>query len=290
MSRLRIEHRTTYQYTSPVKFGLHRIILRPRENHRARVLHHELSLTPHAHLTWMTDVHGNHVAYAEIAEPARELIILNDILMDLDEERETLPPARISESSLPLTWLQTERVLVDAYCTPVWKEEAAALAAWVGDRPGDGQSHSAWETVLWLVEKVHRTIAYRRREERGTQSPLTTIHLGTGSCRDMATLAMEAARGLGLPARFVSGYLDSQVSAAGRGSTHAWLEIYFPDGGWRGFDATSGQPVGPSHIPTGVSAHPRGVMPISGTFDGRGGTSLGMKVELTIRHESLAPA
>lgn len=286
MSRLRIQHRTTYQYSSPVKFGVHRIILRPREGHRARVLHHQLSLTPDAQLTWMTDVHGNHVAYAEIAQPASELVILNEILMDLDEEREALPPARISESCLPLTWLQTEQVLVEAYCTPVWKEESAALAAWLTDLPGAGQKPSALETVLWLVEKVHRTIAYRRREERGTQSPLTTIHLGTGSCRDMATLAMESARVLGLPARFASGYLDSSVSAAGLGSTHAWLEIYFPDGGWRGFDATSGKAVGPGHIATGVSAHPRGVMPISGTFDGRTGNSLGMKVELTIRHET----
>ncbi len=286
MSRLHIEHRTTYEYTAPVKFGMHRMVLRPREGHRTTVVHHQITLSPAGTLTWMTDVHGNHVAYAEIPEPAARLEILNDIIVDLVDDQEPLPPDRLSQATLPLTYLQTEERLVAAYCHPVWEEEMEETAAWVAAQPDAGQPRTAFETAQWLITMVNRQIRYRRREERGTQSPATTLRLGTGSCRDMATLAMEAARAAGLPARFVSGYLDSSIAAAGHGSTHAWLEFYFPDGGWRGFDATSGRATGPWHIPTGVSSHPRGVMPISGTFDGRTGQSLGMKVELTIRRDS----
>ncbi len=240
----------------------------------------------------MTDVHGNHVAYAEIPQPAAALVILNEVVLEIpDPGGEPLPPARLPEASLPLTYLQTEQELVNAYRQPVWKDEAALLAKWVSGLPGGTQPRNAYRTARWLTGSIHQQITYRRRSERGTQSPATTLQLGTGSCRDMATLGTEALRALGMPARFVSGYLNSAVSAAGLGSTHAWLEVYFPDGGWRGFDATSGRATGPDHIPTGVCAHPRGVMPISGSFDNTTGSSLGMKVELTIRRDSpAAPA
>ena len=286
MSRLHIHHRTIYRYTAPVKFGMHRIVLRPREGHYTRVIAHTLSITPPANLTWLTDVHGNHVAYAELHEPADQLTILNEIILDqLDEGTAAMPPPHPSEVSLPLTFLQTELRLAEAYSHPVWEDEMAIIAAWVGTLPAACVARSALQTAQWLNQAVHDHLSYRRREEPGVQSPAATLRLGSGSCRDLATLAMEAARSLGLPARFVSGYLDSAVSAAGRGSTHAWMEIYFPDGGWRGFDPTTGRGTSPRHIATGVSSHPRGVMPISGSFDAHSGSSLGMKVELTIRHE-----
>ena len=72
------------------------------------------------------------------------------------------------------------------------------------------------------------------------QSPAHTLALKSGSCRDMATLMLEAARHLGVAARFSSGYLHSSASRAGRGTTHAWTEVYLPTLGWRGFDPTRG--------------------------------------------------
>jgi transglutaminase-like putative cysteine protease len=141
--------------------------------------------------------------------------------------------------------------------------------------------------VQAITTAIFCAIDYRRREEAGVQSPATTLRLGTGSCRDMATLGMEAARSLGIPARFVSGYLNSLSSLAGRGCTHAWFDAYLPDCGWLGFDSTSGKPTNRNQIPIGVSSHPRGVMPISGKFDNSTGTSLGMSVAVTIRHEEV---
>jgi transglutaminase-like putative cysteine protease len=286
MSRLHIHHRTIYRYTAPVKFGMHRIVLRPREGHYTRVIAHTLSITPPANLTWLKDEHGNHVAYAELPEPADQLTILNEIILDqLDEGIDAMPPPHPSEVSLPLTFLQTEHRLAEAFSHPVWEDEMDTIATWVGTLPAASIRRTALETAQWLNQAVHDHLSYRRREEPGVQSPAATLRLGSGSCRDLATLAMEAARSLGLPARFVSGYLDSAVSAAGRGSTHAWMEIYFPDGGRRGFDPTTGRGTSPRHIATGVSSHPHGVMPISGSFEARSASSLGMTVELTIRHE-----
>ena len=120
-----------------------------------------------------------------------------------------------------------------------------------------------------LCGRVHSAIAYRRRFERGVQTPRDTLRAASGSCRDMATLMMDAARVLGVASRFASGYEHSSATRAGRASTHAWTECYLPGLGWRGFDPTSGKAIGIQHIAAGVSQHPRGVMPVTGSFVGR---------------------
>jgi transglutaminase-like putative cysteine protease len=98
----------------------------------------------------------------------------------------------------------------------------------------------------------------------------------------MATLMMDAARALGLAARFVSGYLDCPASEAGRAAMHAWTEFYLPALGWRGYDPTLGEPTSLKHVVTGVSNHPRGVMPVSGMFTGDSSDYLEMTASVKI--------
>ena len=139
-----------------------------------------------------------------------------------------------------------------------------------------------------VARTIRDTIQYRRRDAKGVQTPTETLAIRSGSCRDMATLMLEALRALGLPARFASGYLDCAASEAGRASTHAWAEAYLPEIGWTGYDPTLGEATSGSHVVTGVSNHPRGVMPISGTFFDQQGSYLGMTV--TVQTERLAEA
>jgi transglutaminase-like putative cysteine protease len=105
-------------------------------------------------------------------------------------------------------------------------------------------SGDTWSFLCRLTETIRLGFAYLRREETGVQTPLQTLRLGRGSCRDFAVLMAEAARSLGLAARFVSGYLrvpegDAGLQAAG-GATHAGLQVYLPGAGWIDFDPTSG--------------------------------------------------
>jgi transglutaminase-like putative cysteine protease len=96
----------------------------------------------------------------------------------------------------------------------------------------------------------------------------------------MATLMLEALRTLGLPARFASGYLDCSASQEGHASTHAWAEAYLPDIGWTGYDPMLGEATSERHIVVGVSNHPRGVMPVTGTFFDNDGSFLEMTVSV----------
>ncbi|MEN3942811.1 transglutaminase family protein [Prosthecobacter sp. SYSU 5D2] len=286
MRRYHIEHRTVYRYSEPVRFGLHRLVLRPRESHDIQVIKHKIIVQPEAKFFWLTDLFGNNIALVEIPQEANRLEIINEVIIDRVEGLEDSAPQRISRPSMapvPVTYPEMELGVIQGYIIPVYEDDLASVHEWTQKCSESVPKPTALAMVAHLNRCVHEQIRYQRREERGVQSPARTLTLGTGSCRDMATLLMEACRSLGIAARFVSGYLDAMASAAGRGSTHAWVEVYLPDSGWRGFDPTVGATVTPKHVALGVSTHPRGVMPVSGIYDGPPGSYQGMDVAITIR-------
>ena len=138
--------------------------------------------------------------------------------------------------------------------------------------------------LLDLCGRVHATVAYRRRAEKGVQTPLQTLRIGSGSCRDLATLLMDAARVLGIASRFASGYVHGAASLGGPRvdarvdgvlSAGARLARLRPDGRAR--------PSALQHVATGVSQHPRGVMPVRGSFVGARNLFLAMDVEVLTR-------
>ena len=280
---LRIIHRTHYQYAQPVSFQTHRLVIRPREGHDLRVEGLELAITPAADLVWTRDIFGNSVAHAHFREPGAELKFDVDVVVRRFFDPSMPPLADQSPSPFPLEYDTLEHGIVVGYLTPVYGEETAAVKEWIKGLPDPGDFESAEAFVVKLAEIIHGKIGYQRREQKGVQTPATTLSLGTGSCRDVATLMMETLRHLGIAARFASGYLDCAATRAARGSTHAWTEAYFPQLGWRGFDPTTGKRCTQQHIVTGTSHHPRGVMPVSGRYFGPSGAfqSLEVKVEFS---------
>jgi transglutaminase-like putative cysteine protease len=282
MSHIRIVHTTTYRYAEPVSFGMHRLVVRPREGHDFQIESHHLSIEPEATVTWHRDLFGNSVAHACFAEGADMLQFRNEVVAfkrDQDSYRHLLPVLPVI---YPVMYSQPELPVAVAYMQPVFPNEAEILRGWVRStldpKPGVDAVQLAHDMCLW----IHDNIAYRRREDRGVQSPVETLQLKSGSCRDMATLLLEGGRAAGFATRFASGYLDSAASAAGRAATHAWTEVYFPDHGWFGYDPTLGENTSHKHITTGVCAHPRGVMPVSGTYSGPGGVYQGLTVAVEI--------
>jgi len=119
---------------------------------------------------------------------------------------------------------------------------------------------------------IKKDFLYTRRSEKDVQSPSETLESRRGSCRDFALLMMEAARSLGLAARFVSGYIfvpDMEASGTvGGGATHAWMQAYLPGTGWIDFDPTNSIVGNRNLIRVAVAWDPKQVLPLWGTFVG----------------------
>jgi transglutaminase-like putative cysteine protease len=290
MSRLRILHETTYRYRTAVRFGPHRFILRPREGHDVRVEEMRLEVAPEFELEWSRDLFGNSVATAHFLSPADQLFIRSEVLL-----QQTTPfPLRSVRPSIvvpyPVEFSGLEALIAAAYQATTFPEDVGRVKQWVEAKLDLRAVQGAEDVVAAVARAIRKTIKYRRREEKGVQPPTLTIAESSGSCRDMAALMLEALRALGLPARFASGYLDCAASEAGRASTHAWAEAYLPEMGWIGYDPTLGEATSDKHVVAGVSNHPRGVMPISGTFYDEQNSYLGMKVTVQINRLPARPA
>ncbi len=283
--RRHILHETVYRYHQPVTFGTHRLVIRPREGHDVQVESLSLGIRPAHRISWQRDVFGNSIAWVDFLEPCKELSIRVETILRHGSPISVPNPAAKPTSPYPVTYPEMELPVLQGYLQSVYPAERKELETWVRLQAFMAKPTDAIALATGLNDWIHRHIQYRRREERGVQSPLETLRQSSGSCRDMATLMMEAARPLGLAVRFASGYLDCAASAAGRASTHAWIEIYHPDWGWCGYDPTLNEPTSQKHIVTGVSSHPRGVMPVSGTY--HGGSQFYGGMEVTVR---LTPA
>jgi len=279
--RLRFTHTTEYRYSGPVSFGRHRLVLRPRESHFERVESMEISTEPESRLHWYQDIYGNIIASADFQAESDHLKIQSEfqICKYVPDE----PPEDedwLQGEQYPVFYPGIEEGASHLYRRSVYPDEVESIRSWVMGLeilPPTGARGPIFES---LAHRIHKEIGYLRREEAGVQSPYETLSNLSGSCRDTAVLMMEAGRCLGFATRFVSGYLESSNSKVGRGSTHAWAEIYLPDRGWVGFDPSIGKPTGLGHVAVAVSHHPRGVMPISGRFSGQGNRSVGMTVAI----------
>jgi transglutaminase-like putative cysteine protease len=115
-----------------------------------------------------------------------------------------------------------------------------------------------------------------------------TLRRRRGSCRDFALLMMEAARSLGIAARFVSGYIyvPGFSGMNGGGSTHAWMQAYLPGAGWVDFDPTNSIVGNRNLIRVAVAWSPEHALPLWGTYDGSAEAFLDMEVTVSVTEDA----
>ncbi len=283
-----VNHVTTYSYAAPVRLGEHRMMLRPRDSNDQRLLNASLAIDPQPRrLRWIHDVFDNCVAIADFAGNTQKLRVENNIALEhipfegaeflLEDRAQTYPFAYDGEE-MPDLARSIERHFPDP---------AGELDRWVRRFLHPGRPTETAELLMTLNYAIKESLSYERRAARGTQSPLLTLALRRGSCRDFATLMMEAARALGFAARFVSGYLyvpdrDSGETHQGGGSTHAWLQIYLPGSGWVEFDPTNGIVGNRDLIRVAVAREAQQAIPLHGFYYGEP-TEDAMEVSVHVR-------
>lgn len=286
MPILTIEHKTVYRYARPVIFNEHRLMCRPRDSHDLRLLDTALTISPSASIRWLHDVFGNSIAIATFSEAAAELSFTSTFRAEhfpaeaqeivIEEYARNLPFNYAAEDVSDLG-----RTRERHYPDPEHRVDQWAKAFL------KGQAEPATLAVLTaMTTAIQQQFRYARREEVGTQTPVETLELGSGSCRDFALLMMEAARSLGMAARFVSGYLyDEQLETAehgkiGGGATHAWMQVFLPGAGWVEFDPTNAMVGGRNLIRVAVARDTSQAAPLTGSFTGAAEDFLGMNVDV----------
>ena len=277
MRRLKILHRTYYNFSAPVLLQPHRLLLRPREGPALHIESSALELAPAAQLRWLRDAYDNSVAIATFKTHTSQLaIISNCVVQQFDETPLDFLVADFAVN-YPFSYDDEAAEVLQPYLH-AWSAERALVEQWVGGFWKPGTPVQTYGLLSRLCAGIHESLKYQAREQPGVQTPAETLARGTGSCRDFAYLFLEAARHLGLAARFVSGYLHAPADDGRSGSTHAWAEVYLPGAGWKGFDPTSGELAGSRHIAVAVARWPDVVSPVTGAFYGAPGADLSVGV------------
>ena len=283
--KLTVHHETTYRYARPVELQPHRMMLRPRGSHEIAVLASSLNCSPEAKLDWSQDVFGNLTATATFARPTAELVIINDLTVE--HSAAPWPIFRIAPEahSFPFEYSADDLVALGSLVVLESDDPEGTLGRWA-----KAFVHGRSTDTLSLLKDMNSgmldTVAYRTRDEEGTQTPLETLSLASGSCRDIAALFIEAARLLGVGARAVSGYqFDADASPGGGGSTHAWAEIYLPGSGWIAFDPTHRRVGNANLVPVAVARSNRQIMPIIGGYVGLPEDFITMDVTVHVARE-----
>ena len=262
-----ISHRTLFTYSRPVFLEPQTLRFRPRADDAQWLEAFELSVTPEPDgMTGILDADGNSVAQAwfsglhehlEITTRARvQTLRENPFDFLLDSSPPTLP-FTYPES---LTWL-----LAPARHRQIRRSDDDPVYQFAQHVRRDARDIYSYLDQLSRV--LHHEFDFIHRERGGPNSPVETLRIRQGACRDLAVLFIDAARAMGLAARFVSGY---QADAnQDEHSLHAWAEVFLPGAGWRGYDPTQGLLVSDRHIAVAAAVDPADAAPVSALSAGR---------------------
>lgn len=273
MGRLRILHETRYDYERPVGFGPQRLIVRPRDSHALRIVRTSLSLFPPGATRWSYDASGNCVCVYQPSGRADSMRVASELV--IDRYPAPLAPLRVetSDTLTPIVYAREDRVTLEPFITPVTDDPDAVLLGWLRELQPH-RDEPALAFLLRINQLIHREFDYAVRVAEGVRSPVETLRLRSGACRDFAWLMVETLRRVGFAARFATGYIHCpRAQIRGAGATHAWCEVFLPALGWLEFDPTNGIAESPDLIRIAATRTPAEALPLSGAILGDPGLS-----------------
>ncbi len=295
MPILTIRHLTRYRYRNPVALGEHRMMFRPRESHDQRLLSHDLTISPApARHHSVQDVFGNSVGVVGFTGRASELTFESRVRL----EHAPLPAfadpdgeIEVYTGAMPFAYSPDDLSDLQSSLARQHADPEGLVDAWARRFVKPVGKTRLQGLLSEMTQAIYADFRYNTRLVGGAQTPVETLALGTGSCRDFAVLMIDAVRSLGLAARFVSGYIYSPrfdregLGRVGGGHTHAWVRVYLPACGWVEFDPTNGIVGNTDLVRVAIARDPRQAVPLQGAWSGLASDYLGMDVEVDVRSD-----
>jgi transglutaminase-like putative cysteine protease len=273
---LSIRHHTGFHYTKEVFASFNEARVTPLTTDTQIVLDSRLAVSPEARLFRYWDYWGTAVHAFDLHKPHSELAVVADSVVETSPAAGSVPDATWDEVTGPEPADKFAELLEATRYVP-HDERLAAVAAEVQG------SLSPAAAARAAMEWVQGTLSYERGATEVSTSALEAWSAGRGVCQDFAHLSLGVLRAMGIPARYVSGYLhpqpDAGIGVEVTGESHAWIEAW--TGGWWPYDPTNGIPAGERHVIVGRARDYADVAPLKGIFQGGPAQMLAVRVELT---------
>jgi transglutaminase-like putative cysteine protease len=280
-----IRHATQYTYALPVEHSTHLLRLQPNDDHIQEVVRSTLKLSSNAEQIQYEDVFGNQAIHCTINEPYTKLSVEAESIVKVY----AAPPDDHSlsrrQNSIPLVWMPWQRQMMGPYVLPIELPESQlreltdyAMSFVERNR------HHLLHTLEDINTSIYRDYAYRPGTTALSTTPFEVYTSRQGVCQDFANLFICLARLLSIPARYRMGYIYTGANYANKiqsDASHAWVEVYLPYVGWRGFDPTNGCSVAQDHVRVACGRDYGDATPTSGTiYRGGGGEFLSVDVKV----------
>lgn len=280
-----VSHRTEYAYEGAASESFAELRVWPQSNAAQRVISRSLYIKPETKVDQYVDYFGNNVEFFSI--PSRH----NALVVHAEAEVETF------KVDLPEAILQTSI----GEARQIYNSSLYQLFEYLqptGLVPLDQhgrirkrffpQAYSLSDALLGLNEWIYRNFEYKPGVTNVSTPIAEVVKHRSGVCQDFANLMLAILRSNGMPARYVSGYIeahdpDSGEIMTGAAASHAWVEVFLPGGIWWGLDPTNNQVVGERHIVVAVGRDYNDVAPMRGTYKGANDQQLKVIVSLERR-------
>jgi transglutaminase-like putative cysteine protease len=276
MWRVRVVHSTGYAYESPATASFNEARLTPRSDNRQNVILSRVETVPATRSYRYLDYWGTAVTAFDLHAPHTELEVTASSVVETDKPE---PPIE------KVTWdeLRSEAVVdkFDEVLGPTHYTPRSKRLRRVGERIAEyNDPHDA---VIAAADWVNSELEYVAGTTGVHSSALDALREGKGVCQDFAHLTLAVLRGIGIPSRYVSGYLHPQrkapVGETVDGQSHAWIQAW--TGGWWNFDPTNDKEINEQYVSVGVGRDYADVTPLKGIYSGGGSTDLDVVVEIT---------
>lgn len=276
-----VRHVTRFRYSAPISESVMEVRMQPRREGTQYCLTFELQTAPRTRVTATRDYMGNIVHHFDVPGKHTELTITAQSLV-------TITAPQVLPTSLdPSAWDELDALVADddygEMLIPSQFAQPTPLLRSLADELGARRRNDPLSLLRELNSGVHAALHYTPAST-SVDSPIDdALRTRQGVCQDYAHIMTALVRALGIPCRYVSGYLYRHVDSTEQVHTdasHAWIEALLPGLGWVGFDPTNDSIVKDRHIRVAVGRDYADVPPTRGVFKGQADTELGVGVQV----------
>jgi len=287
----RIDHRTEYTYSEPATESFSELRLRPRDSLRQKVSRHVTTVRPKVLINHFTDYYGNYVETVSVPFKHNKLVVHSSCMVETNTYVDAMRGLNLSISEASYIYLNHKQALYEFMRPSIYIPFSRGLKKLASELLRPERPFS--EALLALNHHIYTHFKYKPGVTDASSTVQELLDGKEGVCQDFAHLMICLCRNAGIPARYISGYIETdpvpkpegnkakESTLIGATASHAWVEVYTPNLFWVGLDPTNDIMEGERHVQIGVGRDYGDVTPLKGVFKGASQQVMSVDVKVT---------